>query len=163
MTKPTPLYYLTNKVARAIPFFFTSATCLDFMLTPTSLEFFEWIKFESIYNTLFEDIYKMKARDKRIAGLKMNWKIKYGYGIVGTVVQVGVLLLPLYTFRNFSSQANTIANAAISVNLAAGGTKLTLYTNTYSKSINSIGNRQYSSIFKENSSADAEEFELNKF
>ena len=86
MTKPTQAYYFSNKIARSVPFFFTAATCLDYLLTPTSLEFFEWIKFESIYNILFENIYKMKDREGRISGLKMANDAKLPYGIVGTAV-----------------------------------------------------------------------------
>jgi Piezo non-specific cation channel, R-Ras-binding domain len=86
MTKPTQAYYFSNKIARSLPFFFTAATCLDYLLTPTSLEFFEWIKFESIYNTLFENIYKMKDREGRIPGLRMPNSQKLPYGIGGTFV-----------------------------------------------------------------------------
>lgn len=161
MTKPTKPYYFTNKAARVIPFFFTAATCLDFMLTPTSLEFFEWIKFESIYNTLFEDIYKMNARDARIPGLKINKGTKMMYGIGGTVIQIIVILLPLYSFKNWTSTANDISNAAINVDLVADKTRLTLYTNKYSKSVSALDNRQYSTIFKEKAGGDATEFELN--
>jgi hypothetical protein len=111
LTAPTKPYYFTNKITRAIPFFFTAATCLDFMLTPTSLEFFEWVKFESIYNTLFEDIYKMRARDSRIPGLKMGMVTKMMFGIGGTFIQIFVILLPLILFRNYNSESNTIYNA----------------------------------------------------
>jgi hypothetical protein len=47
------------------------------------------------------------------------------------------------------------------IDLLAGKTRLTLYTNQYSKSINDIEQRQYSSIFKETVSSDTETFELN--
>lgn len=72
MSETTMTYYMANKVTRVMPFFFTAALCLDYMLTPTSLDFFEWVKFESIYNSVFESIYKIKSRESMIAGLKID-------------------------------------------------------------------------------------------
>jgi len=86
MSETSMTYYFANKTTRSIPFFFTAAVCLDYMLTPTSLDFFEWIKFESIYNSVFESIYKIKSREAMIAGLRVDTPTKMIYGIGGLFV-----------------------------------------------------------------------------
>ena len=41
------------KIYKAIPFFFEIKTFMDWTFTDTSLDLFQWLKFEDIYGTLF--------------------------------------------------------------------------------------------------------------
>ena len=49
----------------------------------------------------------------------------------------------------------------MNIDLMVGNTRLTLYTNRYSKSVSDLENRQYSSIFKEKASTGKQMLEFN--
>ena len=49
----------------------------------------------------------------------------------------------------------------MNIDLLVGKTRLTLYTNKFSKSVSDLDNRQYSSIFKEKASTGKLMLELN--
>jgi len=140
MSRYNMLYYNINIALKAIPFFFSIATMIDFLLTPTSLEFWDWMKFESIYQTLYIDINKMQKRDQRIPGLKIGSAQKIIYGIGMSLFQLLVLLFPLIAFGNFVASTDTIINASVNLDLSIGTKSFNLYKQNYFKNSETIGN-----------------------
>jgi hypothetical protein len=128
--EPTMLYYFTNKITHSMPIFFTSSICLDYMLTPTSLDFFESVKFESIYNNVFESIYKIKSREEMIAGLRIDTTTKAMYGIGGLAAQILLILFPLLWVYNSSSSSQKqilLQNVGLKINLDIADVQMTLW------------------------------------
>lgn len=141
MSEVSPIYYGANLAIRKSPFFFSIASMLDFMLTPTALDFFEWVKFESIYFALYVDINKMRSRDQRIPGMRIRTLFKLPYGIIGTLLQVVILLLPFLAAMSAFSQLNHVGNIKLDIDLVVKQNSINLYKSEFLKSTESIGNQ----------------------
>ena len=83
---------------RSIPFFYTIAIIIDFMLTSTSLDLFQWLKYESIYEQLYNDIIEIQGYSADIPGLKLRFVSKFGIGFSLTAFQIFLLICPFILF-----------------------------------------------------------------
>lgn len=99
-------YTFTNRVAfqiyRGMPFLFELRTLLDWSFTKTSLDIWQWLKFEDIYAELYLTKCKQlfyNAREKGIAIPKIN---KFCIGICGLFVLLLIMLLPLLIFSSLN-------------------------------------------------------------
>lgn len=150
MSRFNMLYMIVNKVIRVIPFFFTIAITIDFMLTATSLDIWEWFKFESIYEELYRNIMEIKAKSQIIPGLRLDKVPKLGLGIVLTFAQIFLLICPFIFFGKFSSQKNKVIFSTLDVALETGSSQSTLYSVKSAKSMNDIDQNTYDQYFKQN-------------
>jgi hypothetical protein len=140
LSKYNMMYMLVNKIIRVIPFFFTISITIDFMLTATSLDIWEWFKFESIYEQLYNDILDSKGKTQTIAGLKLGRVSKLGLGSVLTFTQIFLLICPFIFYGKFTSEKNFVIQSTLDVALSTGTSHSTLYSANSAKAMNSIGN-----------------------
>lgn len=139
LSKYHMLYMIVNKVIRVIPFFFTISITIDFMITATSLDIWEWFKFESIYEQLYNDILESRGKQQTIAGLKLGKISKLGLGSVLTFTQIFLLICPFIFFGKFSSEKNIVTQATLDVALSTGNSQSILYSANSAKAMQLIG------------------------
>lgn len=148
LSKFNIVYKLINKVIRVIPFFFTISITIDFMLTATSLDIWEWFKFESIYEELYKNIIEIQSKSTVIPGLKQGGFNKLGLGLVLAFAQIFLLICPFIFFGKFSSDKNTVEFAALSIALKSGSSQSILYSTNSAKSMSTVDQATYSSNFE---------------
>lgn len=139
LIKYNMVYKIVNKVIRVIPFFFTISITIDFMLTATSLDIWEWFKFESIYEQLYNDILESHGKKVIIAGLKLGKVSKLALGLILTFAQIFLLICPFIFFGKFSSEKNLVKQATLDVTLSTGTSQSILYSASSAKSMKDIG------------------------
>jgi hypothetical protein len=128
-----------NKGMRSIPFFYTIAIIIDFMLTSTSLDLFQWLKYESIYEQLYNDIIEIQGYSADIPGLKLRFVSKFGIGFSLTAFQIFLLICPFILFGKYSTSKNDIYSAQLFVDLQVDKSKFNLYTAVTTQSISKLG------------------------
>lgn len=133
------LFYLMNKILIIIPFFFSITTSFDYVLTSTSLEFWEYLKFESIYQSLYVAIYRMQQRDRLILGSRFSFIKKLPYCLLSFLL-VSILIGPFLLFGNYFSSQNLVTQASLEIDIKLGEKLFNLYQSTYIKNIESFGN-----------------------
>ena len=138
MTSASKPFYIMNMAVRRFPLFFSTSLMLDFMLTPTSLDFFQWFKFEAIYFALYANIYRMKSRNTYIPGMKISLFSKLPYGMIGGPLLIFILFFPFFSFMNSFSEHNKVSNAELSLDLRVAGNSINLYENKFSKNIRKL-------------------------
>ena len=112
------LYYIAFSAHRAIPFLFELKLLIDWTVTQTTLDFFKWLKFESIYDKLFITHCTIKGQNqKKKVGDKVGWFEKSYIGIVGFILVMIIILGPLLLFSslNPTNVLNNIDSVEIKV------------------------------------------------
>ena len=132
------LYKVVNIVIRVIPFFFTIAIIIDFMLTTTSMDIWEWFKFESIYEQLYNDILEIKSREEIIPAIKLETTPKMGLGFVLAFLQIFLLICPFIFFGKYGSSKNVVTQVTLNIDLLIGTSSINLYSTGSAKNISGI-------------------------
>lgn len=153
MSKFNMVYKTVNKVIRVIPFFFTIAITIDFMLTATSLDIWEWFKFESIYEELYKNILEIEGKSSYVPGLRLAKVQKLGVGLVLTFAQIFLLICPFIFFGKFTSEKNKVIFSTLDVALETGSSRSLLYSVRSAKSMNDIDQNTYEKYFNQAISA----------
>lgn len=119
-------YTYTNRVAfqiyRGMPFLFELRTLLDWSFTKTSLDIWQWLKFEDIYAALYltkcKQLYYY-SREKGEAVTKIN---KFCIGICGLFVLLLIMLLPLLIFSSLNPivEKNPVKGMGLDVGIRVG-------------------------------------------
>ena len=129
---------------KAIPFLYEIKLAIDWTFTRTSLDIFQWNKFESVYDTIYLTLCAMKYVNKRPVGTQIT-KIQKTF--MGGSLFVGLLLIilvPLLIFSNLnpSNEFNNITGASISlyISFKEGNAikNYTLFTNDYVEGITNL-------------------------
>jgi piezo-type mechanosensitive ion channel component 1/2 len=135
-------FYSTSfKIFNAIPFLYELKLMIDWSITPTSLDLFKWIKFESVYDRFFITHCYMKSENMRKVGDQMTLFNKISLGGCGFIIILLILLGPLILFSNLNptNQINNITSAGIEVSLYfiidGVNSNFTLFSNSYPKTI----------------------------
>jgi hypothetical protein len=120
-------YTFTNRVAfqiyRGMPFLFELRTLLDWSFTKTSLDIWQWLKFEDIYAALYltkcKQLYYYDSREKGEAVTKVN---KFCIGICGLFVLMLIMLLPLLIFSSLNPivEKNPVKGMGLDVGIRVG-------------------------------------------
>ncbi|MCQ2819658.1 MAG: hypothetical protein MJ252_20530, partial [archaeon] len=149
------IYSVFFKVVKAIPFLFEVKSFMDWTFTTTSLDIFQWIKYEEIFSMLFVT----KCYVKTYLGIRIGSAVgRIDKIFMGGAPFIGMLLLifaPLILFSNLnpSNQANSIKSGTLSADLEFinGGLKpyasLKLYEAT-SESVSDITEDQYKTVLE---------------
>ena len=90
------------KTYKAIPFLYELKLTIDWTITPTSLDIFKWIKFESVYDLLFMTHCTMRQEKFREVGEKIGFLEKSSFGGIVFVIILIILLGPLIIFSNLN-------------------------------------------------------------
>jgi hypothetical protein len=139
-------YFYSNsfKIFNAIPFLYELKLMIDWTITPTALDLFKWIKFESVYDRLFVTHCYMKYENLRKVGDQITLCNKISLGGFGFILILAILLGPLLLFSNLNptNQLNNITSAGIEISLffIIDGvySNFTIFSNNYANSIKNI-------------------------
>lgn len=107
------------KTYKLIPFVYELKLTIDWTISPTALDLFKWIKFESVYDLLFSTHCTMIQEKFRDIGEKIGIIEKLSFGCIGFSGLLILLLGPLFLFStlNPSNTINSVTGAHIKMSL----------------------------------------------
>lgn len=142
MRKENLIYSTSLRVFNAIPFLYELKLLIDWSITPTALDLFQWIKFESLYDLMFLTHVSMKADRYLKPGTLISKYMKALLGGCGFLIVLLILLGPLLLFSslNPTNEFNDIYEAKIEISISFKTNNLfrnfSLYTNNQALTIN---------------------------
>ena len=106
-----------NKLFNAIPFLYEIKNAIDWTFTSTCLTLFQWIKFEAIYDTIFDTYCEKNDWDEKPIGKRVNYKNKLGIGGTLSIILIMILIVPLILFSslNPTNQLNNITGGELKI------------------------------------------------
>jgi len=116
----TSLYNrLAFKIYRNVPFLYELRGILDWTITKTSLDLFQWFKLEDAYANLYETKCDMALRKNRQKGEERWWFEKFSWGFCFFIVLMLILIMPMILFSSFNPNLveNKVLGGKFSVNL----------------------------------------------
>ena len=138
-----------NKGFNSIPFLYEIKNAIDWTFTSTCLTLFQWNKFESIYDTIFDTYCEKSEWDERPIGRRISRKKKLGIGATLTLVLILILIIPLILFSslNPTNKLNNITGGELRVDLSLtyenGAIKnYNLFENTRADSISQMDDEE---------------------
>ena len=156
MKNSTPINRIGFQTFRAVPFLLELKIFSDWSFTRTSLDVFQWIKFDSIYGDLFVAKCINKGYVAHKLGDPISKFIKFLVGFLGTLGLVAIIAGPMLLFSTLNpiSQDNLITGVildlTIEVNVTSegGGTtnKYGLFHTDHVTMLNSISDSLYSNM-----------------
>lgn len=114
---------LSNRIAfkiyRNVPFLYEMRAILDWTITRTSLDLFQWFKMEDAYANLYEVKCDMDIRKKRKNGEDRWWFEKVSWGFCFFFFLMFILILPMILFSSFNPNLveNKVLSGKFSINL----------------------------------------------
>ena len=107
------------KSIRAIPFLYEIKLGIDWTFTKTCLDFFQWNKFESIYDIIYCTFCAMNGKNQQLIGQKIGKFLKVSIGGVFSFFLVFVLIIPLMLFSslNPTNKLNNVTGARLTIEL----------------------------------------------
>ena len=104
---------------KAIPFVYDIKLAIDWTFTKTSLDFFQWNKFESVYDAVYCNYCAMNAKNKQKVGQKIGKMLKILMGGALTFSLVFILVTPLILFSsiNPTNKLNNLTGASLKIDL----------------------------------------------
>ena len=103
-----------------IPFYYPIKNVVDWTFTPTSLNLFDWFKFENIYDEIFKTYRIKRPIEIKPIGQKIKTIFKMLIGGLTSLILVLILVLPLILFSslNPTNEINNINSAQMKIYLS---------------------------------------------
>ena len=116
----TTITNLMSTAFNAIPFLPQIRHVIDWTYTNTCFDLKQWIKFESIYNSIFGAYTEVDENDDAPIGKKMEIKKQKGIGNSLAFILVLILVVPLilYSSLNPTNKLNNLKGGKLSVDLS---------------------------------------------
>ena len=116
----TPITNIVAQIFNAIPFLPQIHHVIDWTYTTTCFDLFQWIKFESIYTSIFEAYKKSDENDDAPIGKKVERKKQKGFGNILSLVLVLILVVPLFIYSslNPTNKLNNITGGKLILDLS---------------------------------------------
>ena len=93
-------YGTINTIFRSIPFVYEIKLAIDWTFTATCLDFFQWNKYESVYDTVYTTFTAMNYKNISKVGQKIGKSLKIG---MGATISFGLIILIIAPILLFSS------------------------------------------------------------
>ena len=129
-------------VYKAIPFLYEIKSAIDWTFTSTCLDFFQWNKFESVYDSIYLTYCTMTAKNAQLIGQKVKKIMKIGMGGTLSFTLILLLVIPIMLFSslNPTNELNNLTGATLKIDLSMvyqnGASKnYTLFENSKPESI----------------------------
>ena len=129
-------------VYKAIPFLYEIKSAIDWTFTSTCLDFFQWNKFESVYDSIYLTYCTMTAKNAQLIGQKVKKLMKIGMGGTLSFTLILLLVIPIMLFSslNPTNELNNLTGATLKIDLSMvyqnGASKnYTLFENSKPESI----------------------------
>ena len=117
--KNTTITNYMYKIFNAIPFLPQLRNIIDWSCTSTCFDLFQWIKFESIYDSIFDAYTEEDENNENPTGEKIEKKKKIGIGGVLSFVLIFIIILPLILFSslNPTNKLNNLTKGKLNIDL----------------------------------------------
>ena len=133
---------------KLIPFYYQIKNVVDWTFTPTSLNLFDWFKFENLYDIIFKT-YRQKYRiEKRPIGKRITKIFKILTGGMISIILVLIIIIPLFLYSslNPTNEINNINSAQLKVYLSFIDINLQeknylIFENDWAEGINKMPNK----------------------
>ena len=134
---------------KAIPFLYELKLAIDWTFTRTSLDIFQWNKFESAYDSLYTALCSKKFLSQKPVGMSISNMTK---GYLGVPIFLGIILLligPLLLFSNLNpiNELNNITGATIEMQISIKQGSVyknyTLFKNDHVDSLDTINKTKW--------------------
>ena len=99
-------------IYRALPFIYEIQILLDWTITYTSLNLFEWFNINEVYSFLYiAKVNSINFLTEKI-GTPVSKILKFGLGVIGLIIIFGLIYGPLFLFSDLNpiSSKNPIKN-----------------------------------------------------
>ena len=132
-----PLTRIDNDAARytfqgymGLPFFFELRTMVDWSFTKTSLDMFQWFKFEEIYSQLYISKVLLRGYYSRPRGEPIGVCEKFCIGVCGLFLTLVLILGPLIIFSSLNPivEDNLVNSASVEVGAMINESYYLLYS-----------------------------------
>ena len=127
---------------KAIPFIYEIKSAIDWTFTSTCLDYFQWNKFESVYDRMYLTYCEMTSKNNQMVGQKVNKANKIGIGFSLYFILILLLIIPIMLFSslNPTNELNNLSGGTLKVDLSF------LYINGASKNYTLFENSKPQSI-----------------
>jgi len=133
--EPSLMQYYLYTAYRACPFMYELRVLLDWACCLTSLDFYQWFKFQDIHGQLFMTRCYIAQRKAALEendgnhGAAQSLVSKFGVGVWGFVFLCTLLFLPLVLFSSGSilMVENPVRSASMTISLTDGSKSFKLY------------------------------------
>ena len=143
--KKDDMHSKLGNLFKAIPFLNEIKNAIDWTFTSTCFNLIQWIKFEAIYDVIFDTYCEKSEWDEKPVGEKVSGKEKIAMGGSLAFVLIIILIAPLILFSslNPTNQLNNLNGAKITVDLtftyeSGAIKKYNIFENTRADSISEI-------------------------
>ena len=111
---------LINTAFKSIPFIYEIKLCIDWAFTPTSLDLFQWNKYENVYDTVFTTYCNMKGTNVSKIGQVVGKPKKSLMGGLLSFGLVIIIILPILLFSslNPTNVLNNLIGGNIKIDLS---------------------------------------------
>ena len=149
---------LLFQLYKLIPFYYQIKNIVDWTFTPTSLDLFDWFKFENVYDEIFKT-YRLKYPiEKKPIGKKIKNHLKMIIGGLSSSFLILIIILPLILFStlNPTNKLNNITSAQMKIYLSFIDNKLQeknylIFENYWAEGINEMTNKAWKKFRYDNS------------
>ena len=133
------------KVYRGAPFLFEIRTILDWTFTKTSLNLFQWFKFEDIHAKLFTNQCTQNSLKYKKHGNEIKICEKCTYGALSLLCIFLIILLPLFIFSTINpiAENNDVLSASMNIKLMFDSKGYSLYSALTADKIYHINESQW--------------------
>ena len=116
----TKVTNIMSKIFNAIPFLPQIRYAIDWTFTSTCFDLFQWIKFESIYDSIFDAYADVDDNNETPIGKKVEKKKKIGIGGLLSFVLIFIVIIPLilYSSLNPTNKLNNLIRGKLNVDLS---------------------------------------------
>ena len=125
---------------KAIPFINEIKLAIDWTFTKTSLDLFQWAKFESVYDTIYITLCSMTAKKIRPIGKQMTKFEKILLGWIVWIILLIVLVGPMLLFSDLNpmKELNNVDGASISIKFSIVSDVMNNFTLFENKQVSDI-------------------------
>jgi hypothetical protein len=112
-------YRIAFKIYKNVPFLYELRAILDWTITRTSLDLFQWFKMEDAYANLYDVKCDMEARKRRRKGADRLLYEKLLFGLLSFAILMFIVILPMFLFSSFNPSLveNNVVGGRISISL----------------------------------------------
>ena len=142
------------KIYRGIPFLFEIKTSLDWTFSTTSLDLFQWIRFEDIYANLYMAKCDSEDFKKKKLGTKIGIFKKIIFGFCIWIVILLLIMGPMILFSSLNpiTEKNLVTGSSIELGLKINNTNyFKIFENSHFQDIHLVDENKFTE-FKFNTS-----------
>ena len=138
---------------KTIPFLYELKLAIDWTFTRTSLDIFQWNKFEGVYDLLYTTLCAKKSLNQKPVGMTISNMMK---GYLGVPIFSGIILLligPLLLFSNLNpiNELNNITGATIEMQISIKQGSVyknyTLFKNDHVDSLDDMDDNKWNNYY----------------